>query len=113
MEPLLRAFKEAFAAGQGYQLAATVSPVESLGGSGRLRAFVQSTNAVMVNKDVRKHILNDASSPFKFSTDEGTAWVEVYSAYWSAMVEVLKVEDAIAAKKTVSISIHLRGFLHR
>jgi hypothetical protein len=32
---------------------------------------------------------------FKLSTDEANAWVEIFVAYWKAIGEILKAEEAI------------------
>lgn len=94
MDIIFEDFKYAFEQGDGYGLSQTLSPIDPPSQLGRLKAFYRSTNAASASKDFKYRVLYDNSTPFKLSQEEGNGWVEVYFAYWKAVGEILKVEDA-------------------
>lgn len=94
MEAFFKDFSEAYGAGKGYQLADTLLPFAPSQDPNRLHNFYRSTNAANVRSDIQYNILYDRSSTLKLSTEEGKAWVDVYVAYWTALGEILKAEEA-------------------
>lgn len=83
----------------GYELAETLVPGRSPEHLESLRAFCRSTNVVNVKKDIRYNVLYDSSTSLRLSTEEANAWVDVYVAYWHAIGDILKAEDADASLK--------------
>ncbi|KFY52162.1 hypothetical protein V496_08622 [Pseudogymnoascus sp. VKM F-4515 (FW-2607)] len=94
MEAIFRNFREAHIGGNGYHLSDTLLPISPSGEPGRLRNFFNSTNAANVKGDIQYNVLYDRQSTLRLSTEEGKAWVDVYTAYWAAVGEIIKAEDA-------------------
>lgn len=101
MEAIFKNFREAHIAGNGYQLSDTLLPISPSAESGRLRNFLNSTNAANVKGDIQYNVLYDRQSTLRLSTEEGKAWVDVYTAYWAAAGEIIKAEDAQKTNSTV------------
>lgn len=94
MESIFKTFREAHIAGNGYQLCDTLLPISPSEEPGRLRSFFNSTNAANVKSDIQYNVLYDRQSTLRLSTEEGKAWVDVYTGYWTAVGEIIKAEDA-------------------
>jgi COP9 signalosome complex subunit 12 len=94
MDMVFGHFRSAHLTGKGYQLSETLMPVAPPHQPDRLYAFYHSTNAANVKNDVRYNVLYDSTTSLKLSTEEGYAWVDVYVAYWKAVGEILKNEEA-------------------
>jgi len=94
MDPIFEAFRKAYNDGDGYALSMTLSPVDPASEPDRLYNFFRSTNYAQVQRDFQYRILHDTASPFKLPVEEGNGWVEVYHAFWKAVGEILKAEDA-------------------
>jgi COP9 signalosome complex subunit 12 len=110
MDTIFSPFRGAHLNYNGYQLSETLMPGTSSTQVDQLRAFYQSTNAANVKNDIRYNILYDSTTSLKLSTEEGNAWVEVYVAFWKAVGEILKAEDAERAKLEVWISVAAISF---
>lgn len=87
--------------GNGYQLSETLLPLNTTSQPDRLYAFYHSTNAAKVLQDVRYHVLYDKSAGFHISQAAGKAWIDVYVAYWKAVGEILRAEEAIKSGSVV------------
>ncbi len=94
MDIVFNSFRDAHLTGKGYQLSETLIPVAPSNQPDRLYAFYRSTNTANVQKDIRYNVLYDSTTTLKLSTEEGNSWVEVYVAYWKAVGEILKNEEA-------------------
>lgn len=94
MDVVFGMFRDAYLTGKGYQLCETLMPLAPPHQPDRLYAFFRSTNAANVKSDVHYQVLYDNTTPLKLSTEEGNAWVDVYVAYWKAVGEILKNEEA-------------------
>ncbi|KFZ14448.1 hypothetical protein V502_06046 [Pseudogymnoascus sp. VKM F-4520 (FW-2644)] len=94
MEAIFKIFRDAHIGGNGYQLSDTLLPISPSEEPGRLRNFFNSTNAANVKGDIQYNVLYDRQSTLRLSTEEGKAWVDVYTAYWAAAGEIIKAEDA-------------------
>lgn len=103
MDTIFSPFRGAHLNYNGYQLSETLLPGTSSAQVDQLRAFYRSTNAANVKNDIRYNILYDSTTSLKLSTEEGNAWVEVYVAFWKAVGEILKAEDAERARLKVWI----------
>ena len=101
MDTIFSPFRAAHLNYNGYQLAESLMPGTSSARLDQLRTFYRSTNAANVKNDFRYNILYDSTTSLKLSTEEGNAWMEVYVAFWKAVGEILKAEDAERAKLKV------------
>lgn len=94
MEVIFRNFKQAQLVGSGPLLSTTITPTPPPTDPDRLNNFYRGSNSFSIQSDVRYGILHHANTDVRFSKAEGTAWVEVYVAYWKAVGEILAVEDS-------------------
>jgi len=94
MDIVFGLFRDAYLTGKGYQLSETLTPVAPPNLPDLLYEFYRSTNAANVQKDIRYNVLYDSTTSLKLSTEEGNSWVEVYVAYWKAIGEILRIEEA-------------------
>src|SRR3954468_13034525 len=94
MDPIFNDFIRAHTDGNGYDLSLTLSPIPPSNEPNRLRAFYRSTNFSSVQKDFQYRILWDKPKGFEIHTEEGNGWVEVFVAYWKAIGEIVKAEEA-------------------
>lgn len=99
MDGVLDDFKQAWANGNGYALADTLSPIEPTSNPDRLLNFWRSTNHASARRDIETFIFYGN----KFSRDEGQGWVDVYAAYWEAIGEILNMEDSSQGNRGVSL----------
>jgi hypothetical protein len=94
MDSIFQDFKKAYGEGHGYDLSMTLSPIPPASDPNRLSDFFRSTTHASVRTDFKYQILYDASMQLKLPVDEGNGWIEVYSAYWKAVGEILNAETA-------------------
>ncbi|KAJ0342607.1 hypothetical protein COL922a_000882 [Colletotrichum nupharicola] len=99
MEGHFEEFRNAYKARSGYSLAQTLQPFSPVNKPDKLRSIWLSTNSQDVKNDVKYMLLGRSSGSRKFKLDyeETNGWVEVYSAYWKAIGEILKVEGDSSA----------------
>lgn len=94
MDAFFAMFFDAIITQNGHLLAETLLPTSPRHNREQLRRFYRSTNAANVKKDVQYQLLYNRSAKSKLVKDEGNAWVDVYVAYWNAVGEILRAEDA-------------------
>lgn len=87
-------FKEAQSVGFGPRLAAALTPAAPAQFPDKLRSFYYSTNSVNVSSDLRYTLFQDRSTGVKLPKQEQNAWLEIFTAYWKAVGEILKVEES-------------------
>ncbi|KAH6669511.1 hypothetical protein B0J14DRAFT_121361 [Halenospora varia] len=102
MEAVISEFKRAYKEGDGYGLSQSFSPIAPDSQPQRLYNFFRSSNFANVQKDVKYEILHSNAGGFKFSSEEGNGWVEVFVAYWKAVGEILNAEAAQRANPKAS-----------
>lgn len=121
MEGLFEEFRNAYKARSGYSLAQTLQPFSPANKPDKLRSIWLSTNVQEVKADVKYMLLgrSSGSKKFKLDNDETNGWVEVYTAYWKAIGEILKVEGDSGAGGRVSflrnippLTVHTRRLRH-
>ncbi|KAI9171852.1 COP9 signalosome complex subunit 12 [Paramyrothecium foliicola] len=93
MHELFEDFAKAHAKPNGYLLAQTLSPVPPADQPHRLRSIWQSTNAHSVKGDIKHFIKTNTMHRAKLGSDEINGWVEVYTAYWHALGEIIAGES--------------------
>jgi len=93
MEMVFRDFKQAQLMGSGPLLSTTITPIAPPADPDRLNTFYRGSNSFSIQSDIRYGILHHANTDVRFSKTEGTAWVEVYVAYWKAVGELLATEE--------------------
>jgi len=87
-------FKQAQVNGNGQLLAKTIEPIAPPEDSERLRSFYRFSNHARVSEDLRFTILQDRSMGVKLPKSEGNAWVDILSAFWTSVAEIIAVEDS-------------------
>jgi COP9 signalosome complex subunit 12 len=95
MDSFFEQFGSAYRERNGYQLAETLLPVPPADQPDKLVFVWGSTNHHSVKGDV-KHFISNKTNRLGISRDEITGWVEVYSAYWKALGDILAMEDGSA-----------------
>ena len=93
MESLVVQFKSAYRRQDGYGVAAVFTPVAPQEDPSRLYAFHRSSNAVALQNDLRSALLYHDG--LDLSKQEGVAWIEVFSEYWSAIGELLLADESL------------------
>ncbi|KAL1988021.1 hypothetical protein VTN96DRAFT_1545 [Rasamsonia emersonii] len=87
-------FKAAQTAGSGPQLAAAITPTATPEDPDRLRSFYNSTNSAKASTDIRHFLLQDRTTGVKLPKQEGNAWVNIFTAFWTAAGEIVKLEES-------------------
>lgn len=118
MDAFFTAFQDAHVIGSGYQVSATLLPLNTPERPHRLLSFYRSTNAQSVKADIEYQIKygNKVGLPKK----EIPCWVDIYIAYWKAVGEILKAEEStekgfpvrnihFSVFNSVSRARHIRG----
>jgi len=101
MDVLFQDFSKAFASGSGPLLAATLSPVPPAHRESYLTEVWSSTNAHNVQHDIKRAI---DSSPVRsrLDSDEVKGWVDVYTAYWKVVGDILAVRESVRVSEPAS-----------
>ena len=91
MDTVISIFKSGYLHQNGYAISEAITPVAPSEDAGRLYAFYRSSNAVNVQNDLRNALVyrND----LHLNKAEANAWLEVFSAYWVAVGELLAAEE--------------------
>ncbi|KIW08807.1 uncharacterized protein PV09_00741 [Verruconis gallopava] len=97
MDSVSSLFRQAHENEDGYMLAESIKPVAPAHDAGRLYSFQRSVNAVSVSNELRNNLIYKSS--VHFTKAEQAAWVELYTAYWKAVCELLAVEEAVNQRK--------------
>ena len=93
MDTLFQDFKESYALGSGPLLSSTLVPIAPSDDPNRLRRFVKFTDPSKLSSDIAHGISTGKNHRSRLSRQEETAWVDVYSAYWRAIDEVVALEE--------------------
>jgi COP9 signalosome complex subunit 12 len=97
MDTIINHFKSAQARGDGYGLAATITPVAPANDTGRPYAFYKSSNSFDIQSSIRAAIVFD--NDLQLDRTEANAWVDVFVAYWKAVGVILGAEEATRSGK--------------
>ena len=105
MQSIAEDFGVAFANANGWRLSTTLSPLPPKDEPDRLRLFWQSTNSYAVKKDIKHFLLESLSGRVSLTSHDSNVviggWVDIYTAYWKAIGEILAAERDPAAKGRV------------
>lgn len=93
MDTLFQDFKQAQAVGSGPLLATTITPIAPSVDPNRLRKLYDDSNSFSIASDIRYGLLDHKQTDLRFSKAEGTAWVDVYVAYWKALGAIFEAEN--------------------
>lgn len=93
MNELFEEFALAHASRNGYAIAQTLSPVPPPDKPHKLAAVWQSTNAYSVKGDIKHFIKHNYDRRSPLEHHEVNGWVEVYTAYWRAVGEIVSGEN--------------------
>jgi hypothetical protein len=105
MDAIFNDFSAAYPAYNGYMLSKTLSPIAPPGEPNRLSAFFKSTNFNNAKTDFKYRLLYDKKNPLTLGAEEGNGWVELFFAYWKAVGEVLKAEEAVRTNSKVWLDV--------
>lgn len=101
MGTLANEFRYAYTNGSGPGLAAVLTPIATRDDPDRLRSFYNFSNPAYLTKDLNSSFFHGKSP--RVSKSEQHAWVEIFTAYWEAVGEVLKFEDGHPRASAVAI----------
>jgi COP9 signalosome complex subunit 12 len=97
MDSLILQFKSAYRQLDGYGIAAVFTPVAPPEDPSRLLAFHRSSNAVTLQNDLRSILLYHDG--LNISKQEATAWIDIFSEYWSAIGELLYADESLTLQE--------------
>jgi hypothetical protein len=97
MDSVTALFREAYENENGYRLAESLTPVAPPEDAGRLYSFHRSMNAMSTQSELRNSIIYKTN--VRFTKAEQSAWIELYTAYWKAVGELLAVEETLNQHK--------------
>lgn len=92
MSILFLQFQQAYQRGLGPLLATTITPISPPEDENRLRNIYKSYDSRYTTSFIEESIITPNRD--LFSDTEGELWVELYLAYWKAIVEILDAEDS-------------------
>ena len=95
MDVVFEDFQQAHMLRSGPLLATTITPTAPLDDPTRLRRFFNSSSTFAIQQDIRAGLLAHSNTELRFTKPEGTAWVDVYVAYWKAIGELLALSDGL------------------
>ena len=91
MDTILRDLEAGHRLGSGPRLAAALTPVDTPEHPDRLKSFYYFSNAAQLPASLRYYIsqLNGEKIP----KQDLNAWVDIFSAYWKAVGEIVKFDE--------------------
>lgn len=95
MASIFADFHEAQRIGSGHLLASCLAPINTEHNPRRLESFSQLSNYQTVSADVRYYVLQDRSIPVKLPKAEGNAWVDIFTAFWTCVRELILIERGV------------------
>lgn len=99
MDVVFEEFFRTIEQGNGYAVAAIISPIAPANDPGRLYAFYRSSNDFDIQPNLRAAIVY-RNHP-QLSRAEANAWVEVFAAYWKVVGDLLRAEEAENSRKAI------------
>jgi hypothetical protein len=92
MQAALEPFHAAYATGLAQPVADFLSPVAPAHDPGRLYEFYRASTDDKVEGDVRYALKYNKSA--RMTNKESSAWIDIIAAYWRAVKEIIKAEEA-------------------
>ncbi|KAF7589844.1 COP9 signalosome (CSN) subunit [Aspergillus hancockii] len=87
--------------GSGPRLAAALTPVDPAEYPDRLQSFYRFSNATRVSSDLRYSLFQ--ATGLKLPKQEQNAWIDIFSAYWTAVGEITKFTDSPSSASWVRV----------
>ncbi len=94
MEILFREFRIAQVKGSGPLLATTLIPAAPSDDPNRLQKIYRGSDRFSIASDIRSGLLAHLNTDLRWPKAEGTAWVDLYVAFWKAIAEIVEVENS-------------------
>lgn len=92
MDELANELAESHSTGNGYQVAQILLPIPPPDRQDRLKSIWKGTNAASVKKDISK-AMRKSSYLKNLPDDEFTGWVDILTAYWKAVSEIVSMTE--------------------
>lgn len=92
MQAALEPFWTAYAHHNAYELANVLTPTAPPDNPGRLYDFYRASNEHQIEPETRSAIKYSQYS--SLSPKEGSAWTDIFVAYWRAVGEILRADEA-------------------
>ncbi|KAL2112730.1 hypothetical protein VUR80DRAFT_6612 [Thermomyces stellatus] len=103
MDELANELAESHSTGNGYQVAQILLPIPPPDRQDRLKSIWKGTNAASVKKDISK-AMRKSSYLKNLPDDEFTGWVDILTAYWKAVSEIVSMTEPADSGKAPSWS---------
>ncbi|KAE8412305.1 hypothetical protein BDV36DRAFT_271765 [Aspergillus pseudocaelatus] len=87
--------------GSGPRLAAALTPVAPAEYPQRLQSFYRFSNAARVSSDLRYSLFQ--ANGLKLPKQEQNAWIDIFSTYWTAVGEIIKLTDSPSSASWVKV----------
>ncbi|KAE8379126.1 hypothetical protein BDV26DRAFT_260123 [Aspergillus bertholletiae] len=87
--------------GSGPRLAAALTPVAPTEHPQRLETFYRFSNAARVSSDLRYSLFQ--ANGLKLPKQEQNSWIDIFSAYWTAVGEIVKFTDSPSSASWVKV----------
>jgi COP9 signalosome complex subunit 12 len=84
-------FHDAQRVGDGRLLATCIAPINTRQQPHRMEVFAQMSNHQAISADVRYHLIQ-APGSVKLSKAESNAWVDIFTALWRCIKEIVSME---------------------
>ncbi|KAL2821385.1 hypothetical protein BDW59DRAFT_110769 [Aspergillus cavernicola] len=101
MDSILKDLEEGQRLGSGPRLAAALTPVDTPEYPDRLKSFYNFTNAAQVSSSLRYYLSQIRG--VKLPKQELHAWVDIFSAYWKVVGELVKFEESPSSASWVNV----------
>ncbi|PYH44809.1 protein csn12 [Aspergillus saccharolyticus JOP 1030-1] len=101
MASIFEDFKNGQKLGSGHQLAAALTPVSTSANPGRLQSFYYFSNAAHLSSDLRYSLFQ--ANGIRLPKQEQNSWVDIFAAYWNAVGELVRFEEAPSRASWVKV----------
>jgi hypothetical protein len=101
MSSIFEDFAQGQRNGSGPRLAAALTPVAPAEYPDRLQSFYRFSNAARVSSDLRYSLFQ--ANGLKLPKQEQNAWIDIFSAYWTAVGEIAKFTDFPSSASWVKV----------
>ncbi|KAJ5893391.1 PCI/PINT associated module [Penicillium taxi] len=96
-------FGKAYIAGSGTSLAEVLTPIPTPSDPGRLRKFLGFTTSTQLTRDLNAHLFQFYGKIPRLPTVEQQSWLDIFAAYWEAVVKIVRYSDGHPSATAVGI----------